>query len=121
MIGAIAIFVVGEVLALFVFALVRQLLAREFTIERRMLEIFKGLLERLVITVGLSTGFPQILIMFGALKLGNRLAHEGGDSDEMRNYFLIGNLVSVLLCFLYVRLAATQGEMIGTWLRGLVI
>lgn len=118
MIGAAAIFLVGECVGLVLFAIVRGILSQNFDIERKLLEIFKGALERLVITTGLVLNFPQILIMFAALKLANRLKHEG-DDDEMRNYFLIGNLISVLMCFVYFYLIGQYGDSVGAFLAGL--
>ncbi len=56
-----------------------------------------GVLERLFLYVGLMQGFGQTLILFGALKIGARLKNE---KDKISNdYFLVGNLVSVLLVF----------------------
>ncbi len=56
-----------------------------------------GVLERLFLYVGLMQGFGQTLILFGALKIGTRLKNE---KDKISNdYFLVGNLVSVLLVF----------------------
>lgn len=38
--------------------------------------IFKGILERLVLLVGLRMNYPQILIVFGAMKIGTRLSED---------------------------------------------
>lgn len=86
-----------ELLAFFVFLAVR----RAFTnlpITHNRTEIWKGLIERLVLFSGLLWGAPHILTFFSALKLANRLKSED-PSDDGRNYFLIGNLLSVLLVF----------------------
>lgn len=40
------------------------------------LSIFKGVLERLILTVGLLLGFPTVLIVFGTLKLGTRFKEQ---------------------------------------------
>jgi len=53
---------------------------------------------------GLLHGFPQILIAFGALKLGTRL-YEDKESDISNSYFLVGNLISILLAMLYAIIA----------------
>lgn len=56
-----------------------------------------GVLERLFLYVGLMQGFGQSLILFGALKIGTRLKNE---EDKISNdYFLVGNIISVLLVF----------------------
>lgn len=59
---------------------------------------FKGVMERLVISVFLISNFPPILIVFGTLKLGTRIS----DHKEIKNdYFLIGNLSSILVALIY--------------------
>lgn len=49
---------------------------------------------------GLVNGFPDILALFGALKLGTRLRQKQNDKD-FNNYYLVGNLVSVLFAIIY--------------------
>lgn len=60
----------------------------------------KGALERLVVAYGLFLDLPHILTLFGALKLGTRLKTET-ETPQFNNFFLIGNLVSVLVAMLY--------------------
>ena len=56
-----------------------------------------GVLERLFLYVGLIQGVEQSLILIGALKIGTRIKNE---EDKISNdYFLVGNIVSVLLVF----------------------
>ena len=63
--------------------------------------VFKGVLERLMITISLLAGIPSILIVFGTLKLGTRLS----ENKEMKNdYFLVGNLSTILFSVVYVLL-----------------
>ncbi len=67
--------------------------------SRRRWAVGKGMLERLTIVVGLLGGFPHILTVIGALKIGTRLQD---DTDHISNtYFLTGNLVSILLALTY--------------------
>ena len=74
--------------------------------------IFKGLLERGFLTYSLLSGFPHVLTLFGALKLGTRLKHgdventkEGRKKETIYNdYYLIGNFVSVALSIYYFNL-----------------
>lgn len=57
--------------------------------------MMSGVLERLFLYVGLTQGFGQSLILFGALKIGTRLKNE---EDKISNdYFLAGNFISVIL------------------------
>lgn len=62
------------------------------------LSTFKGVLERFIISIFLISNFPPILIVFGTLKLGTRIS----EHKEIKNdYFLIGNLSSILIALLY--------------------
>ncbi len=62
------------------------------------LSVFKGLLERFVIYMCLVLGISQVLIVFGAIKIGTRL----DKTKEVTNdYFLIGNFCSILIAVLY--------------------
>lgn len=67
----------------------------------------KGVLERLVISVGLLSGFVHVLTFFGALKIATGLNARAMDKDDpghgwSMDYFLIGNLVSALFAILTV-------------------
>lgn len=67
-------------------------------VQRRR-EVFKGVLERLFLVTGLLTGFPHVIIAFGALKIGTRFQKNNKVSND---YFLIGNFISLLAAILYV-------------------
>lgn len=56
------------------------------------ISVFKGILERFVIFFCLSIGIQQILIVFGALKIGTRLVNQKTNTIS-NDYFLIGNLI----------------------------
>lgn len=59
---------------------------------------FKGSLERFLIFFGLILDFPQVIILFGALKIGTRFEK----NDKVQNdYFLIGNFSSTLWAISY--------------------
>jgi hypothetical protein len=72
--------------------------------ERLQVE-YRGYPKRNIGTLGpffaLLHGFPQILIAFAAMKLGTRLHHEK-ESDISNTYFLVGNLMSILIALLAV-------------------
>lgn len=85
-----SVFIIGELIALLIFWIVVRLFKRKMTSS----SVFKGLLERFFIYIVLTVGLPQGLAFFGALKIATRLK----DDDKISNdYFLVGNLVSVLL------------------------
>lgn len=89
-------FIVGELIAFLIFPVVRKCVAGAAFLKTPDIETFKGVLERLVIFVGLLSGYEIILVMFGALKLGTRL-HDEGKNPVSNSYFLVGNLMSVLI------------------------
>lgn len=62
------------------------------------ISIFKGVMERFIIAVFLISNFAPILIVFGTLKLGTRLSEH---KDIKNDYFLIGNLSSILIAIVY--------------------
>jgi hypothetical protein len=101
---AAIVFLIGELVSLFIFAALKKAMKLPKTSPARKASVVKGILERGVMFVGLLHGFPQILIAFGALKIGTRL-HEDKESRISNNYFLVGNLISVLLAMLYAIIA----------------
>ena len=70
----------------------------------------KGVLERACLNAGLILGYPQILIAFGALKIGTKINNESINSE----YYLLGNLASILTCFISIYLIKQSGLII--WL-----
>ncbi|MEM7776481.1 MAG: hypothetical protein AAF732_12800, partial [Pseudomonadota bacterium] len=74
--NTLAWFAMAEVVGLPVFYALRLWLGPHAGRYIFSIETFKGAIERLVVLVGLLSGFPQILIAFGALKIANRLADE---------------------------------------------
>ena len=100
----LVVFIVGELIALLMFAAVKRLLGPPPDSPARKASTARGILERAVLYTGLLYGFPQILIAFGALKLGTRL-HEEQGSEISNNYFLVGNLISMFLAMLYAIIA----------------
>ncbi|SNS70957.1 hypothetical protein SAMN05421640_0945 [Ekhidna lutea] len=89
-----AIFVVGELGALVLFFLVTKMFSRSLTLS----SVLRGVLERGFLYIILVVDLPQGLAFFGALKIATRLK----DDDKISNdYFLTGNLVSVLIVIGY--------------------
>ena len=97
---AIAILAAGELISLFLFAFISKWLAPTESNSFGRASIIKGILERVLLSTGLLFGFPQVLIAFGALKLGTRLVTEQ-QSKISNDYFLVGNMVSILLALVY--------------------
>jgi hypothetical protein len=63
------------------------------------LSILKGMLERLVLFIGLHYEFAAVLALFGTLKIGTRL--DSQKNEISNDYFLVGNLTTVCAAFLY--------------------
>ena len=66
--------------------------------------ILKGVIERLFLVISLVNGYSNALTFFSALKLATRLKHDdtGAASNKFNDYYLIGNLVSVIVAIGYV-------------------
>lgn len=109
MIIQIAIFIIGELIALLLFRAIDRFFRRKGNLSAPYrtdyIAIFKGLLERGFIYLCLLHNLPHALTVFGALKIGTRL-----DDDKKHqvsnDYFFIGNIISVLIAILYYLLAS---------------
>lgn len=97
---ALVVFLIGEILSLVIFSSLKKQLGPQKDSEAIKGSTLRGMLERLTVYIGLLYHFPQIIIAFAALKLGTRL-HEEKGSDISNNYFLVGNLISLLLSVVY--------------------
>ena len=97
---AAVVVAVGEVVSLFIFHLLKKSVGPPKNSPALNASVLKGMLERAVLLTGLMYGFPQILIAFGALKLGTRL-HTEKENEVSNTYFLVGNLISMLLAMIY--------------------
>ena len=92
------IYIAGEIAAIGLFWQVRKHYA--YKSETPNSAIIAGMLERFVIFTGLYMGVTQILAMFGALKIGTRV-NKDKDDKKTSEYFVVGNLLSVLLALAY--------------------
>ncbi|RNC85211.1 MAG: hypothetical protein ED557_00075 [Balneola sp.] len=63
-------------------------------------DVLKGILERIVLIVGLMAGYPHVITAFGALKIGTRIKQD--ENKVSNDYFLIGNLISILSAIIVV-------------------
>lgn len=94
----IAIYVIGELIGLLVFFMVTKMFKKSLTLS----SVLRGALERLFLYIILLVKLPQGLAFFGALKIATRLK----DDDKISNdYFLTGNLISVLIVIGYYLLS----------------
>lgn len=101
----ILICLVGEIVFHLLFWLIGRLYAFEQVPGSRGREAFKGFLERLVLTAGIAHGIITVVIAFAGLKVATKLslsATEPRDEVKKHNdYFLVGNLLSILFALVY--------------------
>jgi hypothetical protein len=93
-----------------IFAVIAQLFYHKLGFDFK--AIFKGIAERVFLFAMLVNGYTQALTFFSALKLATRLKHEEpkADLDGFNDYYLLGNLLSVLVAISYVYAYQHFGE-----------
>lgn len=111
--GFVGVVLVGEVFFLIVFGLLGRCLAL-INPGLRSSEITKGVLERLMLSLGIAHGIPTVIIAFGALKVATKLSLSAAESNEDRikkhnDYFLVGNTLSIIFGILYAIIARSYG------------
>lgn len=97
---AFLVFVCGEGLALVIFWALKKAIGPPQDSSASRWAVAQGVLERLTLLIGLLHDFPHVLIAFGAFKIGTRL-REDLNSHISNNYFLTGNLISIMLAMIY--------------------
>jgi hypothetical protein len=104
----VIVLVVGEILIHLIFLVLSNALGKEKRDKITGLSIFKGLLERTFVVVTLNFDMVSALTLLGALKIATRIKDT---EDKISNdFFLIGNLTSVLFAVGYFVIAR---KMIG--------
>jgi hypothetical protein len=95
------LFIVTETVLAFVFSVIAQIYYRKLGIDFK--SIFKGLLERLFLSIAFVHDLPTALTFFSALKLATRLRHEEekDEHNKFNDYYLLGNLASVTMAIFY--------------------
>lgn len=111
--GFVGVVLVGEVFFLIVFGLLGRWLAL-INPGLRSSEVAKGVLERLMLSLGIAHGIPTVIIAFGALKVATKLSLSAAESNEDRikkhnDYFLVGNTLSIIFGILYAIIARSYG------------
>ncbi|MDR7128221.1 hypothetical protein J2X69_000549 [Algoriphagus sp. 4150] len=95
----IGFYLASELVAYFVFKLVRMKYLKNYGSRRPM---WNGIIERMFIYLCLISGVYHGLTLFGALKIGTRIKVD--DNKISNDYFLIGNMISVGLVLLTFQL-----------------
>jgi len=94
------IYIVGEAIAVYIFNIIKKWLNIGETDGNKTIAIAAGMIERIVLYSGLVINVQQVIIMFGALKIGTMVSAKK-DKGIRTEYFLIGNFISVLLALAY--------------------
>lgn len=68
----------------------------------------KGVIERMCLTMGLMLDIPHVLVAFGALKIGTKLDRGEKESKKDTEYYLIGNLISIMIVFVFFLVQGTE-------------
>lgn len=100
---------VGEVIFHFIFAFVSWLFGLVHP-GIKIREVFKGIVERTMVSIGLAHGILTVVIAFGALKVATKLSLSATTESEQKisnhnDYFLIGNSMSLLFAIIYALIA----------------
>lgn len=109
--GVIAL-LLTEGIASIVFKYVRKYYAKTFSHHSIKKSIFHGILERSVLFIGLLYGFQSIIIMFGTIKIATRIKDDNKERVS-NDYFIVGNLLSVLFVFISLFLFKLLNEYFG--------
>jgi hypothetical protein len=73
--------------------------------------LVKGAVERTFLTISLIHNYPHAMTLFGTLKLATRLKRDN-EQDKTKeaifnDFYLIGNLVSIIMAIFYVYIYKT--------------
>lgn len=109
----IILFIFSEILVAFFFSVIAQIFYEKIGFDFK--SIFKGIIERVFLLIAFLNDYPSALTFFSALKLATRLKHkdrvtESGEgypmveSNKFNDYYLLGNLISVLFAIGYTSL-----------------
>lgn len=95
-------YVLAEIFFAFLFHVTAELFYKKSNVEIK--SIFKGMVERLFLFVAPANNYHHALTFFSVIKLATRLKHaeKPEDEDRFNDYYLVGNLISVMLGIAYV-------------------
>lgn len=64
--------------------------------------VIKGVVERIFLIVSLINGVGQAIVLFGTLKVASRLTDAKKAEPAFNDFYLMGNMLSVLGAIAYV-------------------
>lgn len=101
----IAIYILIEVVSnLTIFPLLSKIYSTKKESGEKIAPWLKGVIERICLISGLLLNYPHVLVAFGALKIGTKLDKSGDETKKDTEYYLIGNLISILIAFAFIYL-----------------
>ena len=96
---AIALIIAGEIFIHVLFYLISKFIGKTNRDKITRASVLKGLVERAFVLITLCNNIASALTLLGALKIATRIKD---NEDKVSNdFFLLGNLVSVLFGVLY--------------------
>ena len=98
----IVLIAAGEIVIHFLFFVISRSIGKPNRDKINLATVLKGLLERTFVAVVLILGLASALTMLGALKIATRIKDE--ESKVSNDFFLMGNLISVLFGIVYYML-----------------
>jgi hypothetical protein len=101
----VILIVIAEILLSFFYQFLAGFVYKKTEFDLK--SVLKGFLERIFLLIAFCENYPVALTFFGALKLGTRIKHNeqnAGETAKFNDYYLIGNLISVLAAFGYTYL-----------------
>lgn len=90
--------ILESTLTLVFFSIEKLILKKGITLN--LSSISKGMLERLMLILGLINGYPQIITAFVALKIAHKISSNKVKSFD--DFFLLGNIISVSSAIIFV-------------------
>ena len=110
------IYLLGEVLATVCFILI----SRTYGLQTRIFGSaqWKGHIERMMLYLSFAAQIPQVVIAFGAIKIGAWfMPAKNQDTKPEMDFFLIGNMVSIIFSVLYYVGWQNLPEMLSNCIR----
>ena len=95
----IVLLLAGEVIVHFLFYIVSRSIGKPSRDRINFATVLKGLLERTFVVLVLVLGLASALTVLGALKIATRIKDE--ESKVSNDFFLMGNLISILFGIVY--------------------
>ncbi len=91
--------IAGEVIIHVLFFAIAKMIGKSSKDRVSTVSILKGMLERIFVVVSLRFGMTQSLTLLGALKIATRI--KDSEDKVSNDFFVIGNLISVLFGISY--------------------